>query len=315
MTTLRISEINRPPEKHADGLIRTSDGFTIRAASFQTDADVCKGTVLLLQGRNESIEKYFETVADFGRMGFDVATFDWRGQGGSQRFFARTDAGYVDSYDQYAADLEAVFQQVVLPDCRAPYFVMAHSMGGLIALYTAPRMTNRIRRMVLCAPFLSLYGTPLQNAAINTAAKSMAFLGLGNRYLGGGPAERMRRPFETNRLTTDPRRYSRNISIGIRFPDLALGAPSASWLSASYDAIETVTDPAHMARTTIPILVFMAGDDHVVSNPALLSLVKNLRSASLLTIDGARHELMQETDENREQLFAAFSAFVPGSGE
>ena len=36
-------------------------------------------------------------------------------------------------------------------------------------------------------------------------------------------------------------------------------------------------------------------------------------SASLLTIDGARHEILQEADIYREQLLAAFDAFVPGS--
>jgi len=32
-----------------------------------------------------------------------------------------------------------------------------------------------------------------------------------------------------------------------------------------------------------------------------------------LTIDGAKHELLQEKDFYREQLLAAFFAFVPGS--
>ena len=143
----------------------------------------------------------------------------------------------------------------------------------------------------------------------------MSFLGLGNVYVAGGPADRMRRPFETNRLTSDAHRYARNISIPIRFPELALGGPSAAWMAAVTDAIETVSDPAHLARTVIPTLVFMAGDDRVVSNDATRLLTDNLRSASVLTIDGARHEILQEKDIFREQFFAAFNAFVPGTGQ
>ena len=40
-----------------------------------------------------------------------------------------------------------------------------------------------------------------------------------------------------------------------------------------------------------------------------------MRSGSLLTIDGARHEILQEADIYREQFLAAFDAFIPGTGE
>ena len=33
----------------------------------------------------------------------------------------------------------------------------------------------------------------------------------------------------------------------------------------------------------------------------------------MVTIDGARHEILQEADIYREQFWAAFDAFVPGS--
>ena len=32
-----------------------------------------------------------------------------------------------------------------------------------------------------------------------------------------------------------------------------------------------------------------------------------------MTIDGARHEILQEADRYREQFLAAFDAFVPGT--
>ncbi|MFZ2101753.1 MAG: alpha/beta hydrolase [Oricola sp.] len=315
MTTLRHSEDNPAPDIHSDGFVETPDGFSIRYALFRTAEHPVKGTVVVLQGRNEYIEKYFETAADLARLGFDVATFDWRGQGGSQRFFKRSDSGYVDSFDQYAADLETVFEEIVLPDCRPPFFILAHSMGGLVALQVAPSMVNRVRRMVLTAPFLGLPASPLKQSLSRMVTRAMGLLGLGNLHVSGGSAERMRKPFEVNSLTSDPRRYARNISIPASQTDLALGGPSATWMTAVFDAIDRVTDPAHMARTTIPTLVFMAGAERVVSNPAILLLATNLRSASLLTIDGARHEMLHEADVYREQLLAALAAFIPGSGE
>ncbi|RVC17403.1 alpha/beta hydrolase, partial [Mesorhizobium sp. M7A.F.Ca.AU.001.01.1.1] len=42
---------------------------------------------------------------------------------------------------------------------------------------------------------------------------------------------------------------------------------------------------------------------------------RRLRLGSLLMIDGSRHEILQEADIYREQLLAAFDAFIPGSDD
>ena len=315
MTTLRFSESNPAPEIQADGFVETPDGFSIRYARFRTESHPAKGTVIVLQGRNETIEKYFETVSDLLGSGFDVVAFDWRGQGGSQRFFSRIDSGYIDSFEQYAIDLETVFEEIALPDCRPPYFFLGHSTGALVALYVAPAYVNRVRRMVLNAPFLGVPVTDFKRSAMRAVTRLMGFLGLGNLYVSGGSAGRLRKPFGINPLTSDPARYARNIEIPTENPDLALGGPSASWMSAVFDAIDVVSDPAHMAQTTIPTLVLMAGEERVVSNDAISWQIGHLRSASLLTIDGASHEMLQEADAYREQFMAALDAFIPGSGD
>ncbi|MDZ7823157.1 MAG: alpha/beta hydrolase [Ahrensia sp.] len=87
MTRLIYIESNPGPEPDSLGTFDTADGFKIRYAVFRADSKQTLGSILLLQGRNEAIEKYFETIGDLTRRGFDVATFDWRGQGGSTRLF------------------------------------------------------------------------------------------------------------------------------------------------------------------------------------------------------------------------------------
>ena len=44
-----------------------------------------KGTVLLLPGRTECIEKYGRAAGDLVARGFSVITIDWRGQGLADR--------------------------------------------------------------------------------------------------------------------------------------------------------------------------------------------------------------------------------------
>ena len=56
------------------------------------------GTVLLQQGHNEFIEKYFETIQELLDRGFNVVCFDWRGQGLSDRMIKDTNKQYIEDF-------------------------------------------------------------------------------------------------------------------------------------------------------------------------------------------------------------------------
>src|ERR1039457_1328599 len=71
---------NPVPDDVVTGSIKTLDGVSLRFARWAPPVGR-KGTVVVLQGRAEYIEKYFETVRDLRARGFAVSTFDWRGQG------------------------------------------------------------------------------------------------------------------------------------------------------------------------------------------------------------------------------------------
>ncbi len=314
MTKLVQFKKNPGPEPQKVDFLDTLDGFKIRHAVYRTAVSPCKGSVLLLQGRNECIEKYAETAGDFLARGFDVVTFDWRGQGGSTRFYSNSRRGHIDSYDQYAGDLDQIFSEVALPECRAPFYIMAHSTGALVALYTAPQLHNRIQRMVLCSPFLGLGEGPIDASQAMLLSNFFSFIGLGNMHMGGSKNGIAAMPFELNRLTTDPVRYARNREILDPANGLGLGSATAGWLAASMKAVEHVLNTEHMAQIHIPILMINAGADRVVSTAAIEDYAGRIRSGAVITIDGARHELMQESNRYREQLLAAFDAFIPGTG-
>ena len=63
---------NPVPDNFVTGELKTPDGVTLRFARWQPPAGR-KGTVCILQGRGEWIEKYFETVRDLRARGFAVA--------------------------------------------------------------------------------------------------------------------------------------------------------------------------------------------------------------------------------------------------
>lgn len=314
MTSDDLAELpeNPVPEDMVSGIFSTRDGVSIRHALLKARAGQAKGTVILLQGRNESIEKYFETAADLANTGFDTATFDWRGQGGSQRTRWTRSRGHVESFHQYVNDLEDFFLEIALPDCRGPFYILAHSTGSLIALLAAPMLANRVDRMVLSAPLLGLGRLPVPPWLLHGICAFLHYFGLGRICLTSKRRWRRPLPFEGNDLTHDKVRFERNSRLFQQFPNLAAGCPTASWMNAAFNAINQVTGTGFAAGITIPVLMIAGGEDKVVLLHAIEEQENRLRSGSMLTIDGARHEILQEEDRYREQLLAALEAYVPG---
>src|ERR1700686_2907467 len=166
---------NPVPDDVVTGSIKTPDEVTLRFARFAPPAGR-KGTVVLLQGRAEYIEKYFETVRDLRARGFAVATFDWRGQGLSDRGLKDHSKGHVRNFSEYAADLDAIMQQVVLPDCPPPIFALGHSMGAAIGIRACHGGSRWFERMVLTAPMIALRPGRLTTMA-RPLARLMRMLG------------------------------------------------------------------------------------------------------------------------------------------
>lgn len=285
---------------------------TIRYAIIDTKVVPRKGTIICLHGRNECIEKYFETANDLTQKGFTFVTFDWRGQGGSSRFIKNSSKGYVRHFQHYRDDLNQILEEIVLPDCSGPYFILAHSTGALIALSAAQSLLGRISRMVLLAPFLGMTNQPISTSTIGGLATLLKWLGLGKIYMAGGARPREAKPFEQNILTSDKKRYGRNARLFAKKPELFLGGPTASWVSAAAKAIRQIRSESYLASLHMPILILTAGDDRVVDNQVINEVSNMIPSGKTITIDGAKHEILQEKDYYREQALAAILAFLPG---
>ena len=119
---------NPVPDGVVAGAIKTSDGVNLRFARWAPPPGR-KGTVVVMQGRAEFIEKYFETVRDLRARGFAVATFDWRGQGLSDRRLSDRTRAMCETLRNTITDLEAFMEQVVLPDCPPPIFALGSFDG------------------------------------------------------------------------------------------------------------------------------------------------------------------------------------------
>ena len=303
---------NPVPDNGMAGVIKTPDGVTLRIGRWDPPPGR-RGTVVILQGRAEFIEKYFETVRDLRARGFAVATFDWRGQGLSDRALADPRKGHVKNFGQYAIDLGAFMEQVVLPDCPPPYFALGHSMGAANMIASCHDGSRWFERIVLSAPMIALRPGKLTPIA-GPLARFMRMIGRGTAYVPTGSAAASgSENFIGNVLTSDPVRFARNAAVLQEAPELGLGAPTIAWADSALRLMNKFAEPSYAARIRQPMLLVAAGYDEVVSTSAIEAFGMKLLAGRHLILPGAKHEILQEQDSFRAQFWAAFDAFVPGT--
>jgi lysophospholipase len=291
--------------------ITARDKWTLRAARWSCGAE-CAGTIAILPGRAEFIEKYFEVIGELLSRNFDVAILDWRGQGNSGRLAGNPRKGHVRDFRAYERDLDALVEQVLEPYCRPPWFALGHSMGGAIALAMAHAGRSPFARMVLTAPMINIYGLRFA-ATVRFLAKTLVILGQGRRFVpGGGPIPYMSVNFEGNVLTSDPRRHARGAAIIEAAPGLAIADPTIGWINAAFHLMRRFEDVEYPRRILTPVLIMAAGADRLVDSAAAEQFASRLKAGKCITLAHARHEILMERDCFRELFWAAFDAFLPG---
>ena len=310
--TLAITPDNPAPAGAIEADIRAADGVRLRTARWAPPT-AARGTVVILGGRGEFIEKYFEVAGELLSRGLAVAIMDWRGQGGSDRPLRNARKGHVDDFSHFERDLAALAVEILEPYCPRPWFGLGHSMGATVLLAAAHAGRCPFERLVLTSPMIGVKGVNLRGAA-RFLVEALNICGFGGAFVpGGGGVSLWFGPFDGNVLTSDSVRFARIANLVNAAPRLSLGGPTIGWLHAAIRQLRQFEDPKFPRATVTPVLIIAAGADRVTDTAAAERFASRLRAGNLIVIDGARHEIMIERDVVRAQFWAAFDQFVPGS--
>jgi lysophospholipase len=279
--------------------VRASDGLRLRLGLWGAGP---RGMVALFTGRTEVIEKYGRVITDLVAAGYGVAIMDWRGQGLSDRLSRQPLLGDVPDFAHFQRDVAAFDHAIRAFAPDAPRYVLAHSMGGCIALRA---LINNFpaRAAAFSAP---MWGLPLGNilgGAVNVASRALGLGGWNLREVPGAGIEfrLWDNPFDTNDLTTDRDTYDWMQQQVIARPELRLGAPSLRWLAAALaecTALETLPSPA------IPGYCGLGTRERIVSAHSIRARMQNWPNGQLQEFNGALHELLMEAPATRAPFMA-----------
>jgi lysophospholipase len=290
--------------------ILTADGIHLRAMTAPPTTKAVRGTIVLLNGRADYIERYFETVRELQARGFHVVAFDWRGQGASDRLISDRLRGFIRRFSQFDEDLRAIMEKLVLPSFPAPYYALGHSTGGHVLLRNV-FSKSWFRRAICTSPLLGFhFGSWPKPVAYLLAALACVF-GLGRLYLPGyahGPF--LLRGFANNPLTSDERRWDRDKRTLEEHPKLGVGGPTFAWFFATLMSLEKLNREKRRTGPSCPVLFITAGRDGVVDTKATQEFANRVPGISQVMIPDSLHEILIERDAIRVQFWAAFDSYI-----
>jgi lysophospholipase len=133
------------------------------------------------------------------------------------------------------------------------------------------------------------------------------------RYLfGTGPFLLLAREFNSNFVTHDERRYRFTEEWYVADPRLTLGGPTLGWARQAARSMTAALAPGVLERIELPLLVISAGQDQLIDSKTHGPMVARLKRGEHLTIAGAKHEVMMETDDLRALFWEAFDRLAKG---
>jgi len=299
----------RPAERHA--FLTTDAGIRLRYGVWQ-DTGPRRGTILLLGGRAEFLEKYaMEVSGELLQRGFDIVSMDWRGQGLSSRVLADRQKGHIDNLDTYVRDLALLLAH--LPDLKlpGPLLAVAHSMGGHTVMRHLAESGARtpLAGALVTAPMTGLR----REAAIRSVLMLMPQRPIiEERYFlyGSGPFRTIGREFFGNRVTHDERRFRFTEQWFAAEPRLAVGGPTIGWLRQSLRSMRRMQMPGYLEAIDVPLTILSAGQDLLVDSATHPSIAARIARAECITYADSGHEIMMETDPIRARFLVDLDRFI-----
>ncbi|HKK35588.1 MAG TPA: alpha/beta hydrolase [Paracoccaceae bacterium] len=287
-----VAEIAGPAPARVSWLA-AADGVRLRVALWRPEG-APRGVLHLLPGRTEYLEKYAPLARRLAEAGLAVAGLDWRGQGLSDRDPRVGRLGHVESFADYARDLDALLGWPEATALPGPRLALAHSMGGCIALRGLVSGAFAPDAVLFSAPMWGLAQPAPVLALAGLLARTARALGLGRLAApgqGGAAPYVLSTAPERNVLVADPRAFDRLRQEVSARPDLAVHAPTLAWLAA---ALEETASLRRAPALGVPATILLGDDEAVVSAAAIRARAASDPALEVADIPGARHEPLME---------------------
>jgi alpha-beta hydrolase superfamily lysophospholipase len=280
-----------------------SSSVTLDFALFESNQDSSHGVVQISRGMAEHLGRYENFISYLNEEGFHVVIHNHRGHGdrlidGKIGFFA-TKGGWSYLVD----DLISIHEWAVKQYPELPHILLGHSMGSWIAMSALQKVTDFNAALISGSSKPKVLETIVQKFLVRIETMRLGPSGYSNflhKTIFGGFNAKFK---DTNTPNDWLSRDQLSVDDYTKDPLCGFVVTNQLWL----DVIEGVSnifisDNLDLISKKMPMLVFSGSEDPVGgmgkgTKELHNSLVESGCKSTLLLIEGARHETLNETDK------------------
>jgi len=219
--------------------------------------------------------------------------------------------GHIEDYAIWIDDLAHVWDLWVR-ETPGPHILVAHSMGGHLALRGVMEERVEPDALVLSAPMLGFQTPPLPLVMIHGLARMMCSLGDSTRQAWKWSEKPGEIPADREMLLTHDRdRYRDEQWWRDTRPELVMGPASWRWVERGYESMRRLEAPGAMEAIDTPVQILSTTIDKLVSHPANVRAAQRLPEGELVEFgEEAHHEIFREVDNVRRRAMDAVTEFL-----
>ncbi len=307
MATSRIDRRSLPAGARIDRWA-APDGWEHRVFDWRAEGPA-RGSILFQGGRGDILEKYLESFAHWHAAGWNVTSFDWRGQGGSGRLTPAKNCGHIEDYADYVDDLRHFWSRWTQTN-PGPRVAIGHSMGGHLVLRGLVEGVIAPDAAVLVAPMLG-FKPGIFGRFAERAARFLGGLGDPSRPAWKGNEKPYTTETRASLLTHDPDRYADEIWWQTHDPSILTGPPSWRWVIEGFRSMRELAADPRLETMRVPLLMLVAVHDGLIDARAALALAPSLPDVHLVSFGKeSAHEILREVDAVRDRALGEIDAFL-----
>lgn len=249
-----------------------------------------KAGILIVHGIGEHSGRYRRLTEVLNADGASIFSYDHRGHG-----LSSGKRGHVDRFQDYINDLELMMDKFRSAlSSQVPFFLLGHSMGGLIVLNYAQQGGEQVDGVIVSAPGLKAAIKP--PGAKILAARVMSVL---------APSFSFDNELDPTLLSHDEKAVDSYVNDPLVHRQI-----TARWGIEFMKTAEHTLKDAPLLKT--PVLMQVAGDDRLVSPEACRVFFQNVSSEdkTLRFYDGLYHEIYNENEDLRKPVISDLQSWL-----
>ena len=283
-----------------------ADGAKLFAVRYE--ARQPRGSVVILHGFGENVEKYRELCYYFLKSGLTVQLFEQRGHARSTR---EVEPGlvYIKRFSQYVSDFSA-FMEANAPFLPTPRYLFAHSMGGAVSALYLSKDTGVFTRAVLSSPMIAMqYKRVPRFLGYGACALLGTLMGTKRRFVGVHPAPPPEKETLERSGATSLARFEAYRAAKVGDKRLHAASATFAWTREALGCTRDILKKGVPERIRIPVRVYAAEQEVLVQEGPQRRFAARVPKGEFRTVRGAKHEIYFSKDEVAHPYFAEILSF------